>query len=127
EIVDGKVIPIPYEMKRFDFGGLHINEAEVKQLGYAGFRIMFPVNRPDVQDEVMSLLGASYFRVIGKDQVYGLSGRGMAIDSGLPQPEEFPAFTAFWIERPKAGERHVVLYALMDSARATGAFKMTLK
>lgn len=126
EIVDGKVSSIPYEMKRFDFGGLKLNEEEVKQLGYAGFRIMFPINRADVHDEVMSLLGASYFRVIGKDQVYGLSGRGLAIDSGLPQPEEFPEFREFWIERPKRGEKHMVVYALMDSPRATGAFKLTL-
>src|SRR5690606_3413126 len=96
------------------------------QLGYAGFRILFPVNRPDVHDEVMSLLGASYFRVIGKGQVYGLSGRGLAIDSGLPQPEEFPEFREFWIERPERGEKHMVVYALMDSPRATGAFKLTL-
>lgn len=126
EIVDGQLRPIPYEMKRFDFGGLQLNPEEVKQLGYAGFRIMFPINRPDVQDEVMSLLGASYFRVIGKDQVYGLSGRGLAIDSGLPQPEEFPEFTEFWIQRPAPHDKHVVVYALMDSPRATGAYKLTL-
>ena len=54
----------------------------------------------------MSLLGASYFRVVGKGQVYGLSARGPAIDTALPSGEEFPRFREFWVERPKQGDKH---------------------
>jgi glucans biosynthesis protein len=73
------------------------------------------------------MLGASYFRVVGKDQVYGLSARGMAIDTALPSGEEFPRFTEFWIERPKPGEKQLVIFALLDSPRATGAYRLTLR
>ena len=45
-------------------------------------------------------LGASYFRALGRGQRYGLSARGVAIDTGLPKEEEFPMFRAFWLESP---------------------------
>ena len=73
------------------------------------------------------VLGASYFRVVGKGQTYGLSARGMAIDTALPSGEEFPRFTEFWIEKPKPGDKHLVIFALLDSPRATGAYRFTLR
>ena len=76
EIVDSRVQEIKYEPSRFDFGDLKLDKAATNKLGYAGFRVMYPINRADKLDEVMSVLGASYFRVIGKGQVYGLSARG---------------------------------------------------
>ena len=75
----------------------------------------------------MTMLGASYFRVVGKDQIYGLSARGMAIDTALPSGEEFPRFTEFWIEKPKPNDKHLVIFALLDSPRATGAYRFTLR
>jgi glucans biosynthesis protein len=75
----------------------------------------------------MSFLGASYFRVIGKGQVYGLSGRALALDTTPPGGEEFPAFREFWIQRPQPQERDLVIYALLDSPRATGAYEFTLR
>ncbi len=126
EIVRGKVREIAYDPARFDFGDLHFNRDETSKLGWAGFRVLYPINRPGKHDEIMSVLGASYFRVIGKDQIYGLSGRGLAIDTGLPIAEEFPAFREFWIRRPKPSDRHLTFYALMNSPRATGAYEFTL-
>lgn len=73
----------------------------------------------------MTLLGASYFRVVGKGHVYGLSARGLAIDTALPSGEEFPRFTEFWVEKPKPADKHLVIYALLDSPRSTGAYKLT--
>lgn len=127
EIVDGEIQELRYNPADFDFDGLEIDPASTADLGYAGFRIIYPVNRPDKEDELMSVLGASYFRVIGEGQVYGLSGRGLAIETALPEPEEFPDFREFWIERPGAGARELVFYALMDSPRVTGAYKFTLR
>lgn len=126
EIADGGVREIPYDPSCFDFGDLQFNSAETSTLGWAGFRILYPINKAGKNDEVMSILGASYFRVIGKGQVYGLSGRGLAIDSGLPIAEEFPAFREYWIRRPAANDRHVTFYALLDSPRASGAYEFTL-
>src|SRR2546421_704477 len=71
-------------------------------LGYAGFRIHYPINRPDYRDEVIVFLGGSYLRAVAKDLVFGLSARGLAIDTALPSGEEFPYFKEFWLVRPAA-------------------------
>ena len=72
------------------------------------------------------MLGASYFRVIGAGQVYRLSARGLAIDTALPSGEEFPRFREFWIERPKPTDKRLTIYALLDSPRATGAYRFVI-
>ena len=127
EVTATKVEEIKYDASRFDFGGVQFDPKATENLGWAGFRVLYPINKADKQDEIMTMLGASYFRVIGKDQIYGLSARGMAIDTALPSGEEFPRFTEFWIERPKAGDKHLVIFALLDSPRATGAYRFTLR
>ncbi|KRP49048.1 glucans biosynthesis protein [Pseudomonas libanensis] len=127
EVTADSVHEIKYDPTRFDFGDVKFDPKATEQLGYAGFRVLFPINKADKQDEIMTLLGASYFRVVGKDQVYGLSARGMAIDTALPSGEEFPRFTEFWIERPKPGDKHLVIFALLDSPRATGAYRLILR
>lgn len=126
EIVGNAVNEMKYEPARFDFGDLKLDRAATSRLGYAGFRVLYPINRADKLDEIMSVLGASYFRVIGKGQVYGLSSRGLAINTGLPVAEEFPAFREFWIERPNPQDKHLVFYALLDSKNATGAYRFDL-
>jgi glucans biosynthesis protein len=126
EIVAGTVREIPYQADRFDFGDLSFDGPTIGKLGWAGFRVMYPINEPAKSDEIMSVLGASYFRVVGKGQTYGLSGRGLAIDTGLPIAEEFPAFREFWIRRPGPKDRRLTFYALMDSPRATGAYEFVV-
>jgi len=127
EIYDtGKVREIAYDPERFDFGDLGFDKDATRQLGYAGFRVLYPINQDGKYDEIMSLLGASYFRVIGKGQVYGLSGRGLAIDTAPPGAEEFPNFREFWIQRPAPQDRQLVIYALLDSPSATGAYQFIL-
>ena len=60
------------------------------------------VNKPGYKDEVVVFQGASYFRALGKGQSYGLSARGLAVDTAAAEGEEFPRFVEFWIERPRA-------------------------
>ena len=127
EVTADSVNEIKYDPTRFDFGDVKFDPKATEQLGYAGFRVLYPINKGDKQDEIMTMLGASYFRVVGKDQVYGLSARGMAIDTALPSGEEFPRFTEFWIERPKPGDKHLVIFALLDSPRATAAYRLILR
>ncbi|WP_309475586.1 glucan biosynthesis protein G [Pseudomonas sichuanensis] len=122
-----KVEEIKYDPSRFEFGDVPHDPDATKNLGYAGFRVLYPINKADKQDEIMTLLGASYFRVVGKGHRYGLSARGLAIDTALPSGEEFPRFTEFWIEKPKPTDKHLVIYALLDSPRSTGAYKLTLR
>ena len=126
EIVGSEVQEIKYDASRFDFGDLKFDKDATAKLGYAGFRVMYPINQDGKDDEIMSFLGASYFRVVGKSQVYGLSSRGLAIDTALPAPEEFPNFREFWIQRPNPQDKQLVIYALLDSPRATGAYQFIL-
>nr|WP_312936198.1 glucan biosynthesis protein G [Pseudomonas sp.] len=127
EVTASKVEEIKYDPSRFDFGDVPHDAKSTENLGYAGFRVLYPINKADKQDEIMTLLGASYFRVVGKGQAYGLSARGLALDTALPSGEEFPRFTEFWVEKPKATDKHLVIYALLDSPRSTGAYKLTLR
>jgi glucans biosynthesis protein len=91
---------------------------QLKHAGFAGFAVMDPEGKNDW----MAVLGASYFRTSGYSGQFGMSARGLAIDSGGPGPEEFPRFTRFWLEQ--APEGGIVIYALLESPRATGAYRM---
>ena len=126
EVTATSVKPINYSPDYFNFGSVKHDPESVKNLGFAGFKVLYPINKADKNDEIVSMLGASYFRVIGKGQVYGLSARGLAIDTALASGEEFPRFREFWIERPKPNDKHLVIYALLDSPRATGAYKFII-
>ena len=94
-----------------------------KALGYAGFSAHYALNLPVYKDDVLAFLGASYFRALGKGQMYGLSARGLAIDTAVASGEEFPRFVEFWFEKPDAHADALVFYALLDSPRATGAYR----
>jgi glucans biosynthesis protein len=127
EVTATDVQEFKYDPSRFDFGDVKFDPKATEKLGYAGFRVLYPINKDDKNDEIMTMLGASYFRVVGKGQVYGLSARGMAIDTAMPSGEEFPRFTEFWIERPQPDDNHLVIFALLDSPRATGAYQLTVR
>lgn len=74
----------------------------------------------------MVFQGASYFRVVGPNQVYGLSARGLAIDTALASGEEFPMFKEFWLVKPTAEQTSIVLFALLDSPSVSGAYKFNI-
>jgi glucans biosynthesis protein len=95
-------------------------------LPLSGFRIRSRINSPKVWDEFLVFQGASYFRAVAKNLLYGLSARGLAINTGEPSGEEFPVFTHFWIERPGPRAGSLVIYALLESASTTGAYKFTV-
>lgn len=126
EVTATSVHEIKYSPDYFNFGNVKHDKDSVKDLGFAGFKVLYPINSKDKEDEILSVLGASYFRVIGAGQVYGLSARGLAIDTALPSGEEFPRFREFWIERPKPEDKRLTIYALLDSPRATGAYRFVL-
>src|SRR5271156_2841949 len=76
---DGIPAPIPYAANLFDYGRTKVDGALPINIGFAGFRLRFPINAPHVWDEVIAFLGASYFRFLGRGQRYGLPARGLAI------------------------------------------------
>ena len=124
EIVDGEVRPIHYDASRFDLSDAGIDGSALPPgLGYAGFRIVDRANR---EIDVAAFLGASYFRAVGVDRQYGLSARGLAIDTGMDHPEEFPRFSQYWFERPAVGATRLVVYALLDSKSCTGAYRFEI-
>ena len=127
EIVGDAVREIAFDPARFSYGANKLDRAQLQKLGFAGFRIHYPLNTPRYKDELAVFLGASYFRVLGKGQRYGASARGLAIDTAERGGEEFPRFEQFWIEKPARGARQLVLYALLDSRRVTGAYRFVLK
>lgn len=126
-VVGRHVTPMRFTPDLYTYGSLVKPGPLADADGFAGLRLTHPLNRPEHFDEVVSFLGASYFRSLGKGNVYGLSARGLAIDTALPtRPEEFPAFRELWLERPAPGADRVVVHALMDSQSVTGAYRFTL-
>lgn len=116
---------LPYAAGRFDFGKNRLGPLP-GDLGYAGLRIHAPLNRPDYYDELAVFLGASYFRSLGRGENYGLSARGIAIDTAAPGGEEFPAFREFWLVKPQPGARLITLYALLDGPSLSGAYRFDI-
>ncbi|WP_296519947.1 glucan biosynthesis protein [Rhodoplanes sp.] len=126
EVSQGKARPIVYAADLFDFGAVPPLPPDAR-VGFAGFRLHTPINRPDTYDEVAVFLGASYFRAVAKGQTYGLSARGLSIGTGDPKGEEFPAFRAFWIEKPAKQTGSIVVHALLDSKSAAAAYRFTIR
>lgn len=125
EVADGNATPLRYSPAQFTFDA-GAPPADIGDIGFAGFRLTHPLNRPDHFDEVCSFLGASYFRGLGRGQVYGLSARGLAIRTAHARGEEFPTFTAFWIERPAAAAVRITVHALLESQSLTGAYRFVI-
>ncbi|MPZ75469.1 MAG: glucan biosynthesis protein D [Deltaproteobacteria bacterium] len=125
EVVDGEAREIAYHQAMFNFRKAGMNGGALpKDLGFAGFRVQF---HTDWKADIAAFLGASYFRAVGSDhRQYGLSARGLAIDTGLEKGEEFPRFASFWFERPAKHSSRLSVYALMDSPSATGAYRFDI-
>ena len=96
-------------------------------LPLSGFRLRSRINSNKVWDEFLVFQGASYFRAVAKNLLYGLSARGLALNTAEPSGEEFPAFTHFWIEKPGAHAGAIVIYALLESESTTGAYRFTVQ
>jgi glucans biosynthesis protein len=126
EVSGGRARQIPYSSALFDFGKVK-PPPEDSTIGFSGFRLHAPINRPDYYDEVGVFLGASYFRAVAKGQVYGLSARGLSVRTADPKGEEFPAFRTFWIEKPAQHTNSIVVHALLDSPSAAAAFRFTIR
>ncbi|HZY19806.1 MAG TPA: glucan biosynthesis protein G [Ramlibacter sp.] len=124
----GQVRPLPWQSADYDYGRNAVTPQGWGDLGHAGFRVHYPLNGAAYKDELVVFLGASYFRALGAGQQYGLSARGLAIDTvGATGPEEFPRFSEFWLERPQGDARQLVVHALLESPRATGAYRFTIR
>ena len=85
-----------------------------------------PAEQRGYKDELIVFLGASYFRALGAGQQYGLSARGLAIDTAGGSGEEFPALHRVLAGAPAAERKSLTILALLDSPRATGAYRFDI-
>ncbi len=122
-IENGVAKPVVFDLNMFtkskDVPALPVDDT----LGFSGLRLRTEMHRPGKTDEFCVFQGASYFRAIGLNEVYGLSARGLALKTGDPDGEEFPEFVQFWLERPEPGQKTMTVHALMDSPSVTGAYR----
>jgi glucans biosynthesis protein len=126
-VVAGRARPVLFTNEIFKYG-LNVPTAEAAPgLGYSGFRVRAPINRPDRVEEFLVFQGASYFRAVGRGQFYGLSARGLAVRTARPSGEEFPLFTKFWIERPPEQAHRIVIHALLESRSVVGAYSFSVE
>lgn len=124
EVRDGVARPVSFRRELFDYRSLEPGPVP-ETLGFAGFKLLYDLNRPN--DELGAFLGASYFRLLCQGAHYGLSARGLALNTAeLPGPEEFPRFTEFWLERPERDAKTVTVHALLDSESVTGAYRFEI-
>ena len=125
EVVGRQIRPIAYSSDQFVCDSADLSNLP-SDLGYAGFRMHGPLNTPDYLDEILVFLGASYFRSLGKENVYGLSARGLAIGTWDAGGEEFPRFSKFWLEQPKPGADGFVIHALLEGPSVAGAYRFAV-
>jgi periplasmic glucans biosynthesis protein len=124
EVRNGQAREIAYDTAMFELDRSGLDMKTLREHGgFAGFRIQSTTNW---KADVAAFLGASYFRAVGDTRQYGLSARGVAVDTALDRPEEFPRFIAFWFERPAKGSGTVTIFALMDSPSLSGAYRFTI-
>lgn len=123
EVDNGKVTTIPYSKDLFTYGPKLKVPTKVENLGFAGFRVGVS---PDKNADMFAFLGASYFRAVDETKQYGLSARGLAVDTALPRPEEFPDFRQFWLEKPAADSTTLRVHALLDSPSVAGAYTFVI-
>ncbi len=121
--------PIRFVQDFFNYHSLNIGKQIPTDMGYAGFRVLSRLNANDRWDELGSFLGASYFRLLGKNLRYGESARGLALDCGeSDRPEEFPIFTDWWLGKPAStNDDSLHLFAILDSVSCCGAYEFYIR
>jgi glucans biosynthesis protein len=125
-VADGRAVDLIATPEMFDIapGGPQLPKVS---LPLSGFRLRYQINEKKVWDEFLVFQGASYFRGVAQHLLYGLSARGLALNTAEPAGEEFPAFTHFWVERPGPRARAIVIDALLESESTTGAYRFTVQ
>lgn len=120
-VEEGQAREVLYTSSLFDSPPDHPAQQLPDGLGFAGFRVM----AKDLDTDWLAFLGASYFRSSGPFNQYGLSARALAIDTGLPTPEEFPRFGEFYLTAGPNGS--LIVFALLDSPSVAGAYRFAIE
>lgn len=122
----GKAKSLPFDPRFFQYRGklsdLHVSS----DCGFAGLRYLCRLPEREHFQEFCSFQGASYFRAIPSHEVYGSSARGIAVDIGLPEAEEFPKFTKLWLDTPDGDANAMRMWALLDGPSVAGAYEFVI-
>ncbi|HBP68785.1 MAG TPA: glucan biosynthesis protein G, partial [Alcanivorax sp.] len=121
------VRPITYNKTDYNYTNEELAKRIPADLGHGGFKLTYPLQGPDSRNQFLVFAGASYFRAVGRDNSFGLSARGVAVNTGLPSGEQFPSFTEFWLVRPDAKSETMTVYALLDGRSLTGAYRFDVR
>ena len=124
-VEDGVARPVIFDLGAFARTD-RFPDLPPEETGFSGLRLRGELDSPGIFREYAVFQGASYFRAIGRDHGYGISARGLAIDTGEPGGEEFPVFREFWIEAAPPAARSVIVHALLDSLSVTGAYRFAV-
>lgn len=125
-VADGQSRPIAFELRTFDTTDRFPTLPE-DGTGFSGFRLLGELEAKDRFQEYVVFQGASYFRAIGRGLAYGLSARGLALNTAGKGGEEFPVFRDFWIEAAAPGAPTVTVHALLDSPSVAGAYTFVIR
>ena len=126
-VVDhGHVVEVPYRQDLFDYAASGVGNGLPPDLGFAGLTLHHGDDGHSHFPALATFHGATYFRLLGRDQQYGISARGLAVDTALSQGEEFPFFREFWLDKPGSGADEIKIFALLDSPSITGAYEFIL-
>lgn len=126
EIDQGVVRPIEFSPKFFDYNKIRSLGRIPSDMGFTGFRVHYALNNPNYLDELAVFQGASYFRALGQAMRYGMSARGLALNTAEAPAEEFPIFEEFWVVKPQADSKELTVYALLDSPSVAGAYRFII-
>lgn len=127
-VENGQARTIIYDQSYFDMPADSVAHELPNGAGFAGLRIQEA--RDGTLDwhknDWVAFLGAAYFRAIGELYQYGLSCRGIALDTAVVDKfEEFPDFTKFYIEPEQDGV--LTLYALLEGPSIVGAYQFLMQ
>jgi glucans biosynthesis protein len=126
-VIDAQgVHDLPYRKDYFTFPDEEIERRVPPDLGYAGFKLTYPLQDADTQNQFLVFAGASYFRGVARDNSFGISARGIAVDTGLASGEQFPSFIEYWLVRPGKDANATTFYGLLDGKSITGAYRFTV-
>lgn len=125
---EGAIRNLPFSTENFiyDKPAEFLTGQQFDLAGFSGFRVHYPMNTAGYKDEVLAFQGASYFRLLSIGQTFGLSARGVAVNTAEASGEEFPHFSEFWLLTPNTGDSEFYIFALLDSPSLTGAFRFLL-
>jgi periplasmic glucans biosynthesis protein len=127
QIHDGQPDLVPFDKKLFNYGDLKPAETVVYPDSYSGMRVLAPDSLQGRRFEFLVFQGASYFRAVTTKLGWGLSARGLAINTVGGEPEEFPDFTHFWFMTPQPGDKTFKFYALLNGPSVTGSYEFEVQ